>query len=102
MGLMKYNDSSALIKKDGITYDQILPAVNGYGRMIKFNAAGKDPSEHRRNVLSYVKDGAFKNGDLNGYGKNIFSNKARVGFFNGQHHIYGKGIYYEKWEVDSM
>lgn len=41
-----------------------------------------------------MKEGAFKEGSLYGYGKYTFKNKARIGFFNGGFSNYGKGVFY--------
>ena len=86
-------------------YDTVKDALNGQGRKIVYTAFAKtingffDPTNKEGNAINSLMEGNFVNGDLNGFGRNIYLGKSddvfkcKYGFFK-NNDLDGKGIYY--------
>ena len=48
--------------------------------------------------MIFFKEGAFEEGAIKGYGKDMSGSQAKVGYFNGSWNLNGKGIKYESFK----
>lgn len=87
-------------RKTELFINDILPALNGYGRIVYFRNYG-DVNEPQDNAIEFVHEGRFKNGQMDGYSRNfdgLGDGFVEVGFFK-EGRVQGK---YMQFKIDGV
>ena len=99
-----------------LLWDDIAPALNGYGRMMYFRSFSKCmkgsidptyPDSEENQWITVIKEGKFQNGKAEGYQRQLtgFNGFCKLGFFNDDE-PYGKFVSYDvngkEWKKEGV